>query len=128
MTVNASQITPERIDPAAIYELASIGLTTKGICASYSMDPRTMLFHFGKTIEKGRAHRAAKLLRVSANRAEWVDPDEKTLGGPDQAAVALMLRRCDPEPKEAQIIVAPMMLPTNTNFSLPDLNDLELPS
>lgn len=127
--VNSAQITPKDIHPDEVYEYAHRGLTTNGIGGKFGKDMRTIMFHFGKTIGRARADKALKLMATIEDRAEFVDAAEKALGGPDMRAVEILLRRTDPEPKEPQFVIAPVMstIPI-LNFSVDDINQLELPS
>lgn len=127
--VNSAQITPKDIHPDEVYRLAHLGLTTNGIGGKFGKDMRTIMFHFSKTISKGRADKAEKLMATIEDRAEFVDAAEKALGGPDMRAVEILLRRTDPEPKEPQFIIAPVMstIPV-LNFSLDEINNMELPA
>ena len=107
-----------RPSPLAVYELAKLGLTDKGIAGKYRTDQLTLRKHFSKTIELGRADAAAELLGLIAQKA--TDEDLYL----DKDAVKTLLNRLNPEDKEPTQPLVTLNLGLNpTSFTVDQLND-----
>lgn len=124
--VHTSQLLPtDVINVANVYDLATLGLSLKGIAAKLRMPYNSFLQHFSKTVAQAYADAATeKLLCINEISNGEVD---KTSGLKLDASKYLIEKRLDPTPKDPIISIgqATIMLPPQAaTLSVDDVNEL----
>lgn len=94
------QILPEEVDTEFIVSMIRVGMRNDKIAHLVDLTETTLMTHFGKTIAKERAARAAELLGTVSDKAD----------DGDMGAINMLLTRVDPPPKEGPqtLFIAPV--------------------
>ena len=122
---HTSQLLPTAtLNVAAVYELAYIGLSDKGIAGKLRVHHPNIPVHFRKTIDAARAEAATDhLLRLQ----DTANGDLKPNALQHDATKFLLEKRLDPTPKDAAINIesAIFKLPEQAaTLSVDEVNDL----
>ena len=115
MTVATAQLFEPH--PDKVYAKARLGLSDRGIAASFWARPETIRRHFSKTIDRARADRAAELLELMGQKVQnedlFIDKD----------ALNFLMKRLDKEDTTPQPLVNITLPPQLSTITVDQLND-----
>ena len=125
MVVHTSQLLPtETVNVAAVYELAYIGLSDRGIAGKLRIPSAIFGTHFSKTVAQARAEAATDhLMRVQ----DTASGDFKPNALQHDATKYLLEKRLDPIPKDPVVNIesAIFKIPEQAaDLSVDEVNDL----